>query len=119
MNTFHFASRLSQSADLDRALDEVCGPALAALGGTPDLALLFVSADRGPDCEQLAAAVCDRLGTDRLVGCTGESLVGVGCEVEGGPALSLWLAKPRACRAAHAPDVHADPGGPQSVRLAG
>ena len=86
------SSALSTAADPRRAIAEVCTQALARLNGTPDLAVLFVSADRAPLCDTIAAEVCDRLGTESVIGCTAESLVGVGQEVEGAPALSLWLA---------------------------
>jgi small ligand-binding sensory domain FIST len=90
---FRCASALSTVPDADRALAEVCDNALAALGGTPDLAVLFVSANRAEACDAIAGKVCDRLGTERLIGCTAESIVGTGQEIEGEPALSLWLAR--------------------------
>jgi small ligand-binding sensory domain FIST len=90
---FRCASALSTAGDVKRALTEVCDQALTALGGTPDLAVLFVSADRAEACGTIASRVCDRLGTERLIGCTAESIAGVGREVEGETALSLWLAR--------------------------
>lgn len=90
---FRFASSLSTSAELSVAVDEVCSQALTALQGVPDLAVLFVSADRTAQAEYVATAACKRLGTERLIGCTGESLAGVNREVESQPALSLWVAK--------------------------
>lgn len=93
MSFSRFAAALSTAADLDAALAEVCQSALGRLGETPDLAFLFVSADRAAECDRIAEEVCQRLGTERLLGCTAESLVGVGREVEMEPALSLWLAK--------------------------
>ena len=66
---------------------------MAALGGKPDLAVLFVSADRADGCDAIAGRVCDRLETEHLIGCTAESVVGAGQEIEGEPAMSLWLAR--------------------------
>jgi len=88
-----FASALSTAPDVDAAIGEVCQEATRQLDATPDLAVLFVSADRAELCDHIASDVCERLGTDRLVGCTGESIVGAGQEVEGDTALSLWIAK--------------------------
>lgn len=87
------AAALSTASDLQRAVSEVCDQALATLGGTPDLAVLFVSADRAAACGEIAGQVCDRLGTENLIGCTAESVAGTGREVEGETALSLWLAR--------------------------
>jgi len=88
-----FASALSTAPNVNAAIREVCDDALSQLDAQPNLAVVFVSADRAELCDHIAGEVCDRLGTDRLVGCTGESIVGVGREVEGDTALSLWIAK--------------------------
>jgi small ligand-binding sensory domain FIST len=90
---FRCASALSTAPDAGRALAEVCDQALGALGGKPDLAVLFVSADRADACDAIAGRVCDRLETEHLIGCTAESVVGTGQEIEGEPAMSLWLAR--------------------------
>jgi len=74
-------------------LAEVCDRALTRLGGTPDLAVLFLSADRAEMGDTIANQACDRLRTECVIGCTAESLVGVGQEVEGVSGLSLWLAR--------------------------
>src|SRR5688500_3541119 len=86
-----FAAALSTRLDLSAALDEVCAAA-ESLKKPADLALVFVSHDRAAECQQIANTLCDRLGTERLLGCTAESLVGTGREVEGETGISLWLA---------------------------
>ena len=88
-----FASALSTRSHGDEALREVCDAALAQLGGSPDLAILFFSHHFAPLADSLAAEACKALSTERLLGCSGESIVGVGREVEGRPAMSLWLAR--------------------------
>lgn len=65
---------------------------MSGLGASVDLAMVFVSSDRAADCERIAATLCERLGTQRLLGCTAESLVGTGREVEGETGISLWVA---------------------------
>src|SRR5436190_1553085 len=92
-----FAAALSTEKDLLRAVEEVCAAAGSALGAVPDLAMVFVSphsvpSSGGPRYESLAADLCSRLGTRNLLGATGESIVGGRREIEGQPALSLWLA---------------------------
>ncbi len=91
--TLRCGAALSTQENTQDALREVCSAALEQVGGTPDLALLFFSPSHGRQAERLAAEACEALGTDNLLGCTGESIVGTGREVEEGPALSLWLAR--------------------------
>jgi small ligand-binding sensory domain FIST len=88
-----FASHLSIRTDARAAVDELVDLTLASLGGTPDLALLFVSGDHRDATPEAARRLCELLGTQALIGCTGESIVGVGREVEMDTAMSLWLAR--------------------------
>jgi len=90
---FRCASALSTALDAEQAVGEVCNQSLAALGGAPDLAILFVSSDRAEQCSPIASQVCDRLGTESMIGCTAESVAGAAREIEGETALSLWLAR--------------------------
>jgi small ligand-binding sensory domain FIST len=88
-----FASALSTLPDTQAAQRDVCAKALADFDGPPDLAFLFFSAHHVEAIDTVAAQVCDAIGTDNLLGCSGESIVGVGQEVEMEPAMSLWLAR--------------------------
>jgi small ligand-binding sensory domain FIST len=88
-----FAAAVSTTPHTPEAFDAVCAPALAQLGGRPDLALLFFSPHHLAAAESLAAAARERLGASCLLGCVGESIVGNGREVEDEPAVSLWLAR--------------------------
>ena len=87
-----FAAALSTDRDLDTALDDVAGQGLDRLGAQPDLAFVFVSADRVQHADFIADSLTRLLGTDCLVGCAAESVIGNGTEVEGSPALAIWLA---------------------------
>ena len=87
-----FAAALSTDRDLDTALDDVAGQGLDRLGAQPDLAFVFVSADRVQRADFIADSLTRLLGTDCLVGCAAESVIGNGTEVEGSPALAIWLA---------------------------
>lgn len=88
-----FASALSTLPDTQAALRDVCTKALVDFDGTPDLAFLFFSAHHVEAIDTVPAQVCDAIGTDNLLGCSGESILGVGQEVEMEPAMSLWLAR--------------------------
>lgn len=92
MSQPQFAAALSTRLDLNVALDEVVSAAAARLTGPIELAVVFVSQDRADKCQQIASELCDRLGTERLLGCTAESLVGNSREVEQETGISLWLA---------------------------
>jgi small ligand-binding sensory domain FIST len=91
-STLRCGSALSTNADTRAALREVCAAAREQVGGHADLAMLFCSPQHADHADHLAAEACQLLGTDNLLGCTGESIVGAGREVEDQPAMSLWLA---------------------------
>jgi small ligand-binding sensory domain FIST len=89
-----FAAALSLASDTARAVDEVAAEALQRLGGRPDLAVVFFSPHHADDADSLAATLQERLAPRApLLGCVGESIVGADREVEGQPAVSLWLAR--------------------------
>jgi small ligand-binding sensory domain FIST len=88
-----FAAALSTQADSDRAVAEACDAAREQLGGQANLALLFVSHHHGRNFAQIADRICSSIDTETLIGCTGESIVGGNLEIEGEPALALWLAQ--------------------------
>lgn len=87
------AAALSTRDSTEDALREAVAAARESLGGPPDLALVFSSPHHAAHAESLAAGACELLGTANVLGCTGESIVGTGREVEERPALSLWLAR--------------------------
>ncbi|MCI0361690.1 MAG: FIST C-terminal domain-containing protein, partial [Planctomycetaceae bacterium] len=87
------SSALSTRPDTRAALREACEAARDQIGGQADLAVLFCSAHHADHADQLAAEACDLVGTNNLMGCTGEAIVGTGREIESEPALSLWLAQ--------------------------
>jgi small ligand-binding sensory domain FIST len=91
-STIQCASAVSTQTDAQAALREACHVARNQLGGQPDLAVLFFSAHHAGQADRLAAGACELLGTESLIGCSGEAIVGVGREIEEEPALSLWLA---------------------------
>lgn len=87
------ASSLSTHESAEAALREAAQSALNSLGGRPDVAFLFLSPHHARSADRLADQICELLGTTNVLGCTGESIVGTGREIEEAPALSLWLAR--------------------------
>ena len=94
-STPKFASALSTRPELSAATAEACRVALEGLDGDgpADLAIFFVSPQYGDALAGLGAEIKRRTGAELVAGCTGESIVGGAREVEGEPALSLWLAR--------------------------
>jgi small ligand-binding sensory domain FIST len=95
-----FAAALSTTPETARAFDGVCARALDGLNGRPQLAVLFFSPHHARAIDAVAAAAARMLGTDCLIGCSGEAIAGNDREVEEGPAMTLWLG----CWA-HAPEI--------------
>jgi small ligand-binding sensory domain FIST len=88
-----FAASHSTEADFRRAVDATVGEIERALGGsTPDVLFVFASHAYAEHWDDLARRVCEKTGCRNLIGCTGETIVGGGSEIEAGPALSLWSA---------------------------
>jgi small ligand-binding sensory domain FIST len=88
-----FAAALSTASPTAAALDEVCAQASASLGGLADLAVVFFSSHHVRHAADIAATIGQRLNPGAVFGCVAESVIGNDREVEGRPALSLWLAK--------------------------
>ncbi len=88
------AAALSTATNLSVAMTEVVERITESLGSEgADLAFAFASADHGVVLGRLAADLMGRGLARHVVGCTGESIVGDGREIEEGPALSVWVAR--------------------------
>ena len=86
-----FASSYSKAPELSAALQAICDEVAVGLDGTsPDISFLFVSHVHADAFEYLASLAFEKSGTRVLLGCTGETIVGGGEEIESGPAISLW-----------------------------
>ena len=88
----HFAAALSTLPGARQAAAEACRKAGEGLQGPVSLAIVFVSPHHAAEFQAVAAEIAERLSPGCLLGCTGESIVGAGREIEDGPAISLWLA---------------------------
>ncbi|KXK05239.1 MAG: hypothetical protein NBKEAIPA_00827 [Nitrospirae bacterium] len=88
-----FAAALTRRQDAQAAADELIHQIREQLGAAPvDVACLFVSAHHTPHAEFLSQAVRRALDPMAYVGCTGEGIIATGCEIETGPAATLWAA---------------------------
>ncbi len=86
-----FASSLSTAADTEEAIRETVRAISRGLEGrSPDLLLCFVSHHHGAALSDLGTQLRDATGATRLLGCTGERIVGQERETGQEPALSLW-----------------------------
>jgi small ligand-binding sensory domain FIST len=88
-----FTMGLSVAAETLAAGREVCEITCATLRGSPDLAICFASQSHAAGLESVLATIDERLRPRTLIGCTAESVVGMGREVERQPAISLWVAR--------------------------
>jgi small ligand-binding sensory domain FIST len=88
-----FAAALSKRPRTRPAMEEVCDQALARLNGRPDLAVLFFSAHHEDAAATISQTANQRLTPRCFLGCVGEAIIGNGEEMEGAPAISLWLGR--------------------------
>ena len=85
-----WASAVSQFASLERAADEACALVEERLGGArPDLLAAFVSPHFEAAAEDIAARLRGAFDGALLFGCTAQSVIGGGREIEEGPCLAL------------------------------
>lgn len=88
-----FAGALSTAGETRQAVEQVSERIRADLEeAAPDLLAVFVSHHHGAELETLGPRLARSTGARVLIGCTGESIIGAGREVEQGPALSAWAA---------------------------
>ena len=104
---------LSTDPDPATAGAEVARVAWSSLDGADaSLALLVASRHHAPSAASVLDAVRRTAGPERVVGCVAETVVGGDREVEGGPAVAVWLASlPEPAEAFHIEFVRTSEGG--------
>ena len=92
---------------------EAAAEAMAALDGAPvDLAAVFTTPHHAPGAQEVVDAVHHVAAPAGLIGCVGESVLGGPREVEGAPAVSVWLGSlPGGAETYHMEFVRAGSGG--------
>ena len=86
------ASATSTLSDSAAALAEVGTRVKEQLPHSIDLALVFVSHHHRAVFDELGKQLSQRLEASAIYGCSGEAIVGTGCEIENSAAISLWAA---------------------------
>ncbi len=83
---------LSTTTATENAIEEACRDVSAGLvGRSADLVFVFFSPDHADSAELLVSTIHKRLHPTILLGCSAESVIGGDQEVEGRPALCLWV----------------------------
>jgi small ligand-binding sensory domain FIST len=88
-----FASALSEHPITSHATGEVSGAILEAIGERPDLVMVFATRPHAGALEDIVSTVSAVLHPLAIIGCSAESVVGTGREVEETPAISLWAGR--------------------------
>lgn len=91
----HVDVRFASAVSTAEATAEAAREVLTGLGTretAPDLALVFLSPQHAAGADEVAAILRNELGTPNILGCTGETIIGNGQELEESPAISLWAA---------------------------
>ncbi len=87
----NFAVALSEATDARDAAREVTAAVRTALGGRDaTLAVLFVTPSLCTDPWTLRDDIITGVGAQHLIGCTTETVIGNGRELEGQSGMSLW-----------------------------
>lgn len=88
-----FASALCENYDESIEVEGMCDDIRARLDGeSPDLAIVFASAPKYSNFENVLPAIHDQLGPRTVIGCSGSGVIGAGRELETGPGLSVLAA---------------------------
>jgi small ligand-binding sensory domain FIST len=90
---FNFLTAYSTNEDSADAIAQVCQEIRLQLAGAAELVLLFVSPHHVGEIERIAAAVGEATRTQNVLGCIGESIVAGEREIEGQPAIAVWVAQ--------------------------
>ncbi|HLE44199.1 MAG TPA: FIST N-terminal domain-containing protein, partial [Methylomirabilota bacterium] len=104
---------LSTDPDPAKATAEAVEEAGSRLGGAEvSLAVVVASRHHAPSAEVASEAVRVKTGAERVIGCVAETVVGGDREVEGGPAVAVWLASlPKPVETFHMEFVRTSEGG--------
>jgi small ligand-binding sensory domain FIST len=104
---------LSTDPDPAKAASAALEEARFRLGGAEvSLAVVVASRHHAPSAEVATEAVRVGTGPERVIGCVAETVVGGDREVEGGPAVAVWLASlPEPVETFHMEFVRTSQGG--------
>ena len=91
------ASAFSAENDLESAIQDSCALVRQDIPGSIDLAICFFSThylahDGSSDLAWMASQLTELLGTENILGCSGQAIVSSQQELEDQPAVSIWAA---------------------------
>ena len=111
-STRKFAAATCVNTDIRQAIDEVLDEITQQLPSI-DLVVAFFSAPFIEALENNPEILSIRCGTQNVIGCSAESIIGGDREFENEPAISLWAASLPGCdvRAMHLQYLRASDGG--------
>jgi small ligand-binding sensory domain FIST len=89
--TNQYAAAACVSTDVRQAIDEVLGKVATQLPSI-DLAVVFFSMPYVERLEGNPGIIADRLGTNCVIGCSADSVIGGNREYENEPAIAVWAA---------------------------
>ena len=85
-----YAAAICESYDEPDEVEEMCAQIRDQLGGAnPDLVMLFASAPKYPEFENVLPELQRQLGFRVAIGCSGSGVIGAKRELESGPGLSV------------------------------
>jgi len=83
-------ARLVTGLDAESAVADAARQVAAVLGQPADLVVMFVHPTMCADPETLRDEIMRTLAPRHFIGCTGETIIGTGQEIEGAPAIVVW-----------------------------
>jgi len=83
-------ARLVAGLDAESAVADAARQVAAVLGQPADLVVMFVHPTMCADPETLRDEIMRTLAPRHFIGCTGETIIGTGQEIEGAPAIVVW-----------------------------
>ena len=104
------AAALSEHPLPTHAVGDATGDVLEQLGGSPDVAAVFVTAGHAGALEDIAATVRTILRPEVLVGAAAVSVIGGHREVEDRPGISVWAARSRGIQPVRIQTTRTDEG---------
>jgi small ligand-binding sensory domain FIST len=90
---FRCAAASSTDPQIDLAIRAAAAAATVQLGGGADVAVVFVSSRYGAAIRPAMEGLSEVLATPVVIGTTAEAVLANGVEIEGEPAVAVWLAR--------------------------
>ena len=90
--TNKFSNALITNANWSEEVEQCCQTLVADIAVSPDVAIVFVSPHFADEFQEIADVIQEKLQPINMIGCVGDSIVSGGREIEGDPAIAIWVA---------------------------